>query len=95
MEAILQVAKEMVEDMAMATPLQLRTSRFANILNVVQPVENSVSFHFDIKVDFMILALQWMIKVQNLEMLGAAHLLIPLQEIISQVGKKTKTERTH
>ena len=68
--------KETVEELATVANLQVEMNQFVNTLNVVQKVENFVNFHFDTKVDFMILALQWMIKAQNLGMLGVVHLLI-------------------
>ena len=68
--------KETVEELATVANLQVEMNQFVNTLNVVQKVENFVNFHFDTKVDFMILVLQWMIKAQNLEMLGVVHLLI-------------------
>ena len=70
------LVKETVEEMATVANPQVKMNQFVNTLNVVQKVENFVNFHFDTKVDFMILALQWMIKAQNLEMLGVVHLLI-------------------
>ena len=75
-EVILLLVKETVEEMATVANPQVKMNQFVNTLNVVQKVENFVNFHFDTKVDFMILALQWMIKAQNLEMLGVVHLLI-------------------
>ena len=68
--------KGTVEELATVANPPVEMNQFVNTLNVVQKVENFVNFHFDIKVDFMILALQWMIKAQNLEILGVVHLLI-------------------